>query len=64
MILSQIEHPNIVKLREVFEDLENIYIVLDLLSGGELFQRVVDARVFTEKDAADILRPIIDAIRY
>ena len=64
MILSQIEHPNIVKLREVFEDQENIYIVLDLLSGGELFQRVVDKRVFTEKDAADILRPIIDAIRY
>lgn len=64
MILSQIDHPNIVKLREVFEDQDNIYIVLDLLSGGELFQRVVDKRVFTEKDAADILRPVIDAIRY
>lgn len=64
MILSQIDHPNIVKCREVFEDQEHIYIVLDLLSGGELFQRVVDKRVFTEKDASDILRPIIDAIRY
>lgn len=64
MILSQIDHPNIVKCREVFEDTDHIYIVLDLLSGGELFHRVVDKRVFTEKDAADILRPIIDAIRY
>ena len=64
MILSQIDHPNIVKCREVFEDNENIYIILDLLSGGELFQRVVDRKVFTEKDAADIIRPVIDAVRY
>lgn len=64
MLLSQIDHPNIVKCREVFEDAEHIYIVLDLLSGGELFQRVVDKKVFTEKDAADIIRPIIDAVRY
>lgn len=64
MILSQIDHPNIVKCREVFEDNEHIYIVLDLLSGGELFHRVVDKNVFTEKDAADIIRPVIDAVRY
>jgi serine/threonine protein kinase len=64
MILSQIDHPNIVKCREVFEDPEHIYIVLDLLSGGELFQRILDQRVFTEVNAADILRPVIDAIRY
>jgi len=63
-ILSQIDHPNIVKWREVFEDTENIYIVLDLLAGGELFHRVLDKRVFTEKHAAAVLRPIIDAIRY
>jgi len=48
-ILSQIDHPNIVKCREVFEDTDNIFIVLDLLSGGELFHRILDKRVFTEK---------------
>jgi calcium/calmodulin-dependent protein kinase I len=64
MILSQIDHPNIVKCREVFEDQAHIYIVLDLLSGGELFHYVVERRTFTEKDVADIIRPIIDAIRY
>ena len=58
------DHPNVVKLYEIFEDEENIYLVLELMTGGELFDRVVDKEHYSEKEAADTIRPIVDAIKY
>ena len=39
--LKNLSHPNIVKLFEVFEDRNNIYLVTELCSGGELFDEIV-----------------------
>jgi calcium/calmodulin-dependent protein kinase I len=63
-ITIQIDHPNIVKLYEIFEDEEFIYLVLELMTGGELFDRVVDKEHYSEKEASDTIRPIVDAIKY
>lgn len=49
---------------EIFEDHDNIYLVLDLMKGGELFDRVVDKEHYSEKEAADTIRPVVDAIKY
>ena len=62
--MVQIDHPNVVKLYEIFEDEENIYLILELMSGGELFDRVVDKEHYSEKEAADTIRPVVDAIKY
>lgn len=35
-ILSQIDHPNVVKLYEIFDDKECMYLVLELMTGGEV----------------------------
>jgi len=53
-----------VKLYEIFEDEDNIYLVLELMTGGELFDRIVDKEHYSEKEASDTIRPIIDAIKY
>ena len=37
-ILSQIDHPNVVKLYEIFDDKECMYLVLELMTGGEVFK--------------------------
>ena len=58
------DHPNVVKLYEIFEDEDNIYLILELMTGGELFDRVVDKEHYSEKEAADTIRPIVDAIKY
>lgn len=63
-ILSQIDHPNIVKLFEVFDDKTKFYMVMELMTGGELFDRIVEKEHYSEKEASDTLRPVVDAIRY
>mmetsp|Transcript_16595 Transcript_16595/g.25592 ORF Transcript_16595/g.25592 Transcript_16595/m.25592 type:complete len:88 (+) Transcript_16595:269-532(+) len=37
---------------------------MELMSGGELFDRIVEKESYTEKEAAETIRPIVDAIRY
>ena len=63
-ILSQLDHPNAVKLIEIFDEDSHIYLVLELLAGGELFDRIVEKESYSEKEASDTIRPIVDAIRY
>lgn len=63
-ILSQIDHPNCVKLYEIFDEECEISLVMELLSGGELFDRIVEKENYSEKEASDTIRPIVDAIRY
>jgi calcium/calmodulin-dependent protein kinase I len=63
-ILSQIDHPNVVKLFEVWEDKIKFYMVMEIMTGGELFDRIVEKDHYSEKEAADTIRPIVDAIRY
>ena len=52
------------KLYEIFEDEDNIFLVLELMTGGELFDRIVDKEHYSEKEASDTVRPVIDAIKY
>ena len=63
-ILMNVDHPNIVKLYEVFEDAHSYSLVMELMTGGELFDTIMDKETFTEREAAEIIRPIIDAIQY
>jgi len=63
-ILSQIDHPNVVKLFEIFDEQVTIYLVMEIMTGGELFDRIVEKEHYSEKEASDTLKPIVDAIRY
>jgi calcium/calmodulin-dependent protein kinase I len=63
-ILSQIDHPNIVKLHEIYDEKTRFSMAMELMTGGELFDRIVEKEHYSEKEAADTIRPIVDAIRY
>jgi len=60
----QTDHPNLVRLYEIFDCDDYMYLVMELMTGGELFDRIVEKESYTEKEAADTIRPIVDAIRY
>jgi calcium/calmodulin-dependent protein kinase I len=61
--LIKIDHPNIIKIFEVYDEKTKLNLVLELMTGGELFDRIVEKESYSEKEAANILRPIVDAIR-
>ncbi|AFZ79295.1 protein kinase domain containing protein [Theileria equi strain WA] len=63
-IMKTLDHPNIIKLLEVYEDMEYLYLVMEMCSGGELFDRIVKKGSFTEQNAACIMRQIFSAISY
>jgi len=63
-ILSELDHPNVVKMIEFFETKDQIFIVMELMKGGELFDRIIEKEQFTEDEAAEIIRVIADTIRY
>lgn len=58
------DHPNIVKCYDIYEDEKYIYIVMEFLQGGELFDQILKKEKFTEREARDIVAPIFDALDY
>ncbi|XP_075164691.1 calcium/calmodulin-dependent protein kinase I [Haematobia irritans] len=61
---ERLTHPNIVQLYETYEDKSKIYLVMELVTGGELFDRIVEKGSYTEKDASDLIRQILEAVDY
>ena len=55
-ILKQLDHPNILKLYEFFQDAKRYFLVTELCSGGELFDKIAEEQYFSETDAAKIIR--------
>lgn len=55
-------HPHVVRLENVYEDLDNVCIVMELMSGGQLLDRISERERFTEKDAAALTRDIVSVI--
>lgn len=63
-ILKNMDHPNILWIFEVFQDEKRFFIVTELVSGGELFEKIIEWAHFSEKDAAGIIEQILSAIAY
>ncbi|XP_011640496.1 calcium/calmodulin-dependent protein kinase type 1 isoform X1 [Pogonomyrmex barbatus] len=57
-------HPNIVQLLETYEDKHKVYLVMELVTGGELFDRIVEKGSYTEKDASGLIRQVLEAVDY
>lgn len=56
LIIYNQSHPNIVNILEYYSDDRFLYIVTDLYLGGELFNRIEIQKLFSEKQAAEIMR--------
>jgi len=57
-------HPNIIKLEDVFETPERIYLVMEMMKGGELFDYVVRKGTLSEEEASVIVRKITSAVAF
>ncbi|XP_066578285.1 serine/threonine-protein kinase H1-like [Amia ocellicauda] len=63
-VLRRVSHRNIVQLMEVFQSQDRVYMVMELATGGELFDRIIAKGSFTERDATCALRMVLDGIEY
>lgn len=63
-VLRKVKHKYIVQLYEVYECAERVYLVMDLLTGGELFDRIASRGSFTERDATGVLFMVLEGVRY
>lgn len=66
MILNTLDHPNIVKYYETYDDPKNIYLVMEHISGGELFDKIAqqENQVFTEIQAAEYMKELFGALAH
>ncbi|XP_004564660.1 serine/threonine-protein kinase H1 homolog [Maylandia zebra] len=63
-VLRRVRHTNIIQLMEVFETAERVYMVMELATGGELFDRIIARGSFTERDATRVLQMVLDGVKY
>uniref|UniRef100_A0A674A1G8 Calcium/calmodulin-dependent protein kinase 1Da n=1 Tax=Salmo trutta TaxID=8032 RepID=A0A674A1G8_SALTR len=63
-VLRKIKHENIVALEDIYESSNHLYLIMQLVSGGELFDRIVEKGFYTEKDASTLIRQVLDAVDY
>jgi calcium-dependent protein kinase len=65
-IMCQLDHPNIVRLEEVYESETEIYLIQELCVGGDLFDRLDEQSDFhyTEAACAKLVKQIISSVRY
>lgn len=61
-IMMKLDHPNVLRLYDYFEDKINVYLVLELCSGGELFDRIIEKKYYNETEARLIFKQIMKAI--
>ncbi|KAH7649150.1 calmodulin-domain kinase 1 [Cryptosporidium bovis] len=63
-VLKLLDHPNIMKLYDFFEDKRNYYLVMECYKGGELFDEIIHRLKFNEVDAAVIIKQVLSGVTY
>ena len=64
MALKKLSHPNIIKLFECYEHNNQFSIVIELCTGGELYDTLLNQGTFSEANASTIIRSLLDALAH
>mmetsp|Transcript_22886 Transcript_22886/g.47475 ORF Transcript_22886/g.47475 Transcript_22886/m.47475 type:complete len:520 (-) Transcript_22886:80-1639(-) len=63
-ILGEVKHRNIIHMIDFYEESEHYYLVMEIMDGGELFDRIVQKSFYNEKEARDLVKILLEAINY
>jgi 5'-AMP-activated protein kinase catalytic alpha subunit len=63
-ILKQLHHPNVVQIYEIIETEQDLYLVMEFVQGGELFDEIVQHHKLKEEQACKYFQELISGINY
>lgn len=63
-LMKTVDHPNICRLFEVLEDAKSLFLIMEHIEGGELFDAIATRGALTEADAAQVVREVALALSY
>jgi len=63
-IMQKLRHKSIIHLIDIFETPAELFLVMELVSGGELFDQIVERGNYSESDAANLIRQILEGVSY
>lgn len=63
-ILRNLKHPHIIRCYDFFKAQRNYYMVTELVTGGELFDRIVQKSKYTEREARDLVHIMLNTLAY
>ena len=63
-IMQQVDHPNIVKYYETYDDTKYIYLCMELCKGGELFDKITELEMLSESESAKYMIKLIKALHH
>ncbi|KAI6187147.1 Protein kinase domain-containing protein [Aphelenchoides besseyi] len=64
MVAIKLRHANIVQLYDTYEERAYVYLVMELVTGGELFDRIVQKGSYTERDASNLIKQVLEAVSF
>lgn len=62
--MASLDHPNIIRLFETYEDELYLHLVLELCTGGDVCERIIERGNFNEKKAANLMKQLLNAVNY
>ncbi|TDH67690.1 hypothetical protein CCR75_006887 [Bremia lactucae] len=63
-ILREMQHPHIVKLYDVYQEDTYFFLVTEYMPGGELFDRIVKKNFYSEREARDLVKVLLETIAF
>ncbi|CAG9319489.1 unnamed protein product [Blepharisma stoltei] len=63
-ILKLVDHPNIIKLYEIYEDARYIHLVMELCTGGDIFDYILNKQILTEDEVGRIMKCMLSAVNH
>ena len=63
-VMKKLHHPSLVTLHKVYENEKFVHLILDYVPGGDLFHRIIERNIFSERTAANLMKNLLEAVEY
>ena len=63
-IMRMLDHPYVMNIHKVYEGEQHIYLLFDIMKGGEMFGRVIQRKCYTERNSAIVIKRLMETMKY